>query len=110
MRFQNVALAVLLVLAGGIFTLLLTQGQSRAIPAPSGENPLGAMFGSPAYGQVAGFTQDFIGVTGRISTGWDALYIFDTKSMVVAAMYYDQSKGEIVPGGSYRLNAVFGRR
>jgi len=102
MKFQNVALGLLLVLAGAILAVLLTQ---------DGNSPSAALpFGMTAYGQVAGFTQDFIGVTGRIATGVDALYLIDTKNLVVMALTYDQNAKALVKLGTAPLGGSFMRR
>jgi len=101
MTFRNVALGLLLVLAGAILAVLLTQGGDRT--------SAGLPFGTPAYGQVAGFTQDFIGVTGRIATGIDAVYLVDTKNLTVVALTYDQNAKNLVFLGRQSLANTFGR-
>jgi hypothetical protein len=95
MKFQDVALAVLLVMVGALMTLLLTQEEKV--------NPLG----STAYGQVAGFNQDFIAVTGDIANGYQALYIFDTKRLTLIAVWYDWSSKTLQPLGRMPLADAF---
>ena len=70
---------------------------------------LDGLLGSRAFGQVAGFTQDFIAVTGRMASGTDGVYVIDTKNMVVVVLYYDSSKGKLLFGDVQSLRNTFGR-